>query len=84
MEPSRERLWASSWSQAHNTRDLSYTSQGPSSMQMEVICLRLCTDFTNNYVILGHTHSHITSSGVPFPLTQAVPRIRNQAGDLGT
>lgn len=58
---------------------------------MEVICLRLHTDFTNNYVMLIHTHSHITSSRVPFPLTEAVPRSENgsrpegtRAGNLGT
>lgn len=46
---------------ADDTQDLSRTSQGPSSTQMEVIWLRPCADFTNNYVILVHTHSHITS-----------------------
>lgn len=55
------------------------TSQGPSSVQMEVIWLRLCTDITNNYAMLGHTHSHIAA----FPLSQAAPRSRNPAGDRG-
>lgn len=40
----------------------SCTSRRPSSAQMEIIWLRLHTDFTNNYVMLIHTHSHITSS----------------------
>lgn len=50
---------------ANNTQDLSRTSQGPSSVQMEVIWLRPCADFTNNDVILVHTHSHVTSFRVP-------------------
>ena len=48
-------------------RTASHTSQGPGSAQMEVIRLRLHTDFTNNYVMLVHTHSHSTSSGSHLP-----------------
>lgn len=65
-------------------RTTSHTSQGPSSVQMEVIWLWFPTDFTNDYVMLVHTHSHNTSSPVPFPLTQAVPRSENGSRPEGT
>lgn len=50
---------------------------------MEVLWLRLRTDFTNNYVMLIHTHPHITASQVPFPLTQVVPRSENGSRPKG-
>lgn len=65
-------------------RTASHTSQGPGSAQMEVIRLRLHTDFTNNYVMPVHTHSHSMSSGATFPLPQAVPRCENGSSPEGT
>lgn len=74
-------VWVSSF---NLTSELSHTSQGLSWAQMDVICLRLHTDFTNNYVMHIHTHSHITTSQILFLLTPAVPKIENGSRIEGT
>jgi hypothetical protein len=65
-------------------RTVCHPHWGLNSAQMEVIWLRVHTDFTNNYVMLVHTHSHITSFRVPFPLMQPVPRSENGSRPEGT
>lgn len=80
--PQREREVQDSKAPASaTTRDC---LTGTSWAQMEIIWRRLHADFTHNYVMLTHTHSHIASSGVPFPLTRAVPRSENGGSPEGT